>query len=125
MKHLFATDRETRAENHNQSKCRVVEPSHMICYTIAPPKAQGSLGRGGWKDCKSQRIRELAERLCLLGMSEPHSQILTNMIATTHKWTGTTLIEMLMVGERKAHRVSTLHKVGNTFLSGSGEHKIQ
>lgn len=44
---------ETITENHSQSKCRVVEPSHMICYTIAPPKAQGSLGRGGWKDCKS------------------------------------------------------------------------
>jgi hypothetical protein len=34
------------------------------------PKAQGTLQKRWWKDCKSQKIREFAVSVCLLIVSE-------------------------------------------------------
>jgi hypothetical protein len=56
---LFAT--ETIIENHNQSKCRAVDPSPSgYIYNSTPtPKAQGTWQKG-WKKFKMQMIREFA-----------------------------------------------------------------
>ena len=66
---LFAT--QTITKNHNQSKCRAVEPSpNLYLYKPSPePKAQGTLLKRG----KALRS-EFAVRPCLLGMLEatPH-----------------------------------------------------
>jgi hypothetical protein len=58
----------TVTENHNQSNCRVVElrPSGYMYKTLTYLR----LVKRGWKDCKSQRIREFDVRVCLLVMSE-------------------------------------------------------
>jgi hypothetical protein len=40
-------------------------PNGYIDKNAVTPKAQGTLLRRGEKDCKSQRIREFAVRLCL------------------------------------------------------------
>lgn len=49
---IFAT--ETIAENHNQSKRRVVEPSPSRCPTLVPKALEG-LKKGGRK---AVRVRE-------------------------------------------------------------------
>jgi hypothetical protein len=56
---------ETNLENHNQSKCRVVElsPNGYICKTTTASKAQGRLQKG-WEDCRSQNTKEFAVCLC-------------------------------------------------------------
>lgn len=63
---------ETMETNHNQSKCWVVKPSsNTYIYKRTPtPEAQGTLQKRRWRDCKSQRMREFAIKLCLLIMSE-------------------------------------------------------
>lgn len=38
---------------------------------VTTPRARGTLWYRGQKDCKSQRIRGVAVRLCLLGMESP------------------------------------------------------
>lgn len=48
----------------------VSSPSGYIYRTTPTPKAQGILQKRGQKDYKSQRIGELAVRVCLLVMSE-------------------------------------------------------
>jgi hypothetical protein len=67
---LFETA-ETSTEIHNQSQCRVVELSsnRCMCNAILPSKAQGTLQKKGWKDCKHQKIWKFASRLSLLAMS--------------------------------------------------------
>lgn len=55
---VFATDRDI-TENHNQTKCRVAEPtpSGYFHKTTPKPKARESLWKRGQKNGKSQRIR--------------------------------------------------------------------
>lgn len=59
----------TITEEHSQLKCILMEPSPSgyIYNTTLAPKAWV---KRGWKDCKSQRIREFAVRLYVLVVSE-------------------------------------------------------
>jgi hypothetical protein len=70
---------DTTTENHNLSKCRVVEhsPSGISINTPAP-KTQETLRKKGWRERKGQRVQEFAGRLCFLVISEA---TLTNMTA--------------------------------------------
>lgn len=59
-------------ENHNQLKCKVVEPSHCryIYKILLLLRLRGHCRRGGQEECKSQRIRDFALRPYLLVVSE-------------------------------------------------------
>jgi hypothetical protein len=52
-----------------QQKTNKNKMQRNICSTIPELKAQVSLQKR-WKDCRSQRTRRFAVRLCLLKMSE-------------------------------------------------------
>lgn len=60
--------------NHNCPKCRVVElrPNCHIHNTASEPEFQGSLQKTGTKDCKSQRIGEIA---CPRNVREATSEV--------------------------------------------------
>jgi hypothetical protein len=65
----------TIAENHSQSKCRVMAPSpNRNMQYIPAPKAQGLLQIRGQRDGKSQRIREFASLLVISEVTpiKPH-----------------------------------------------------
>jgi len=82
---------------HNQLKCRLVEPSPnwYIDYATSAPKAEGPLWKRWQRACKRQKNMEFAVRPCFLGISEvtpikSHQQNCLNMI-----WTRITTIDML------------------------------
>lgn len=78
----FATDSlKTLAENHNLSKCRVVEPRpNWYSYSPTPaPRTQDPLRKRGREIVRTREI-ELAVTLCLLEMWESPPGNLTNMM---------------------------------------------
>lgn len=93
---LFATDK-VIVENHEQPKCRAMEPrpKGYICKTISALKAQWSLQKRRWKVFKNQRIANFAVSLWLLVMlkavtTRPHQFGCLNM-----SWQRRTTIDML------------------------------
>lgn len=69
------------------------------------PKAQRALQEKGWEDSKSQRIKDLAVRLCLLMTSEVHQHGHPRMCCT--RLIPTNMAKYMRI----AHKVSTLYKV--------------
>ena len=68
---------ETTVEIHNQSQCRVMDPSpnRYMCNTLPHVRFREHCGRGKQKDCKSHRIRKCAVRFLAS----------TNVRSYTHK----------------------------------------
>jgi hypothetical protein len=66
IKEISLWNRLTTTENHHQSKCRVVQPSPV--YKLTPTYI--TYRNLGGKIFESQRTREFAMRLCILGMSD-------------------------------------------------------
>lgn len=62
---------ENTTENYNQSRGRVMKSVLTNTTTNYPlPRAQGTLWKRDQGDCRSQRIGDLAVRLCLPGTSQ-------------------------------------------------------
>lgn len=74
------------------------------------PTAQETLWKRGWKDCKSQRDRGFALKVCVLVTSEAaHSWSLTNQ--TAQMWTEQERSKWIFqTGWGKAHKASTPRK---------------
>ena len=64
---VFLQQMKTIIGNHNQSNCRVVQPSpseYIYKYSYIP-KAQGALQKTRWKDVKSQGMGDFSVMWCL------------------------------------------------------------
>lgn len=63
---------ESRTENHDPYKCRLVEPSpdRHVCSATSVPKLRDHLQKRERKDRVSQSMGEFAMRWCLLAMPE-------------------------------------------------------
>lgn len=87
----------TIMENHNWTKCRVGDPNpKLFIYKTTPaPKAQGTLQKGAWKDCKSRRNRKCAERLSPRNVREAIFMKSHHYGCINQTWTWTAPIDML------------------------------
>jgi hypothetical protein len=105
-KEISLYNRQTIIENYSQSKCRVVEPRHIYKTTPTQRWSSEVIAEEGCNDCKSQRIRGVAVKVCVLVMSEgAHSKSHCLNMSQTR---ATTLDMLTWTGQ--VQEVSTLHK---------------
>lgn len=109
-KFLFATENITKKKTHNQSKCKVVEPSsNRYTYKILLNVRLWEYSeRGGIKIVKSQVVGNCYETVATSNAEA--TPIMSHQYNCLNKnWTNTKPVD-IQRKQKKAHNASTLHK---------------